>query len=58
MSRKEHIEIVLSGVNENVHRSLKNSSLYELLGKEYICSDIRQAVARSEEIINNKNVRI
>lgn len=23
MSRKEHIDIVLSGVNENVHRNLK-----------------------------------
>ncbi len=56
MSRKEHIDIVLSGVNENVHRSLKNSSLYELLGKENICSDIHKAVARSKEIINNKNI--
>ena len=36
MSQKEKITIVLSGVNEKVHKTLEKSGFYELLGKQNI----------------------
>lgn len=54
MSRKEHIEIVLSGVNENVHKALENSGFYELIDPKDICSHINIALKRAEEIVNAK----
>ena len=40
MSQKEKITIVLSGVNEKVHKVLEKSGFYELLGEENICPNI------------------
>ena len=51
MSQKEGIHIILSGVNEKVHRALEKSGFYELLGKENICSNINEAVAKAQEEI-------
>lgn len=44
MSQKENIHIILSGVNEKVHKVLEKSGFYELLGKENICSNINEAL--------------
>ena len=44
MSQKENIHIILSGVNEKVHKVLKKSGFYELLGEENICSNINEAL--------------
>lgn len=52
MSQKEKITIVLSGVNEKVHKTLKKSGFYELLGKQNICPNINVALDRAKEIIN------
>ena len=52
MSQKEKITIVLSGVNEKVHKTLENSGFYELLGKQNICPNINVALDRAKEIIN------
>ncbi len=51
MSRKEGIEIVLSGVNSNVRAVLERSGFNELIGKENICDHISTALKRSKEII-------
>lgn len=51
MSRKEGIEIVLSGVNSNVRAVLEGSGFNELIGKENICDHISTALKRSKEII-------
>jgi len=51
MSQKEGIQIVLSGVNPNVHEVLARSGFYELIGKEYICSHINIALAKAREIV-------
>ena len=51
MSQKEGIHIILSGVNEKVHRALEKSGFYELLGKENICSNINEAVEKAQEEI-------
>ena len=52
MSQKEKITIVLSGVNEKVHKTLETSGFYELLGKQNICPNINVALDRAKEIIN------
>ena len=52
MSQKEKITIVLSGVNEKVHKTLGKSGFYELLGKQNICPNINVALDRAKEIIN------
>lgn len=43
-SQAEGIKIVLSGVNENVHHTLENASIVNLVGQDYICSHISKAV--------------
>ena len=52
MSQKEKITIVLSGVNEKVHKTIEKSGFYELLGKQNICPNINVALDRAKEIIN------
>lgn len=52
MSQKENIHIILSGVNEKVHKVLEKSGFYELLGEENICSNINEALeVATREII-------
>ena len=51
MSQKEKITIVLSGVNEKVHRALQKSGFYELLGEENICPNINVALDRANELL-------
>ncbi|BEG99976.1 SulP family inorganic anion transporter [Bacteroides sedimenti] len=54
MSKKENIEVVLSGVNDRVHEVLEKSGFNDLLGKENICSHITLALARAQELIDKK----
>lgn len=51
MSQKEGITIVLSGVNEKVHRVLEKANFYALLGKENICPNINVALERAEILL-------
>ncbi|HBB08042.1 MAG TPA: sodium-independent anion transporter, partial [Bacteroides sp.] len=51
MSQREGIIIVLSGVNPRVHETLEKASFYELLGKDNICSNINEALAKAREIV-------
>jgi SulP family sulfate permease len=51
MSQKEHITIVLSGVNKQVNATLQKSGFYDLLGKENICPNINAALARAKELL-------
>ncbi len=53
-SKKENITVVLSGVNEKVHRVLERSGFYELIGQENICPNINVALDRANEIIKDK----
>ena len=55
MSRKENIQIVLSGVNEKVQKVLeKTGFLYTLIGEENICPNINIALERAKNILENK----
>ncbi|MEG1837857.1 MAG: sulfate permease [Bacteroidaceae bacterium] len=51
MSRKENIQIILSGVNPTVHEVLQKSGFYELIGKDNIQSNINEAIERAKEVV-------
>ena len=51
MSKKEGIQVVLSGVNPSVHTALEKAGFYDLVGKENICSHINIALERAKEIV-------
>ena len=53
MSKKEGIQIVLSGVREKVNEQLEHAGFYHLIGEENICSHINLALKRANEIIEN-----
>ena len=54
MSKKEGIQVVLSGVSEKVNAQLEHARFYDLLGKENICGHISKALKRAEEITKEK----
>lgn len=49
-SRKEKIQIILSGVKDNIRESLCRSEVPQIVGDENICSHIHLAVKRAWEI--------
>ena len=51
MSQKEKITVVLSGVNDKVHRVLERSGFYTLLGEENICPNINMALERAKALL-------
>ena len=51
MSKKENVQIVLSGVNPKVEAVLVKNGFIELLGRENICNHIDIALQRAKEII-------
>ena len=51
MSRKEGIQIVLSGVNPKVHAVLEHAGFYQLVGEANICPHINVALAKAREIV-------
>ena len=50
MSQAEGIQIVLSGVNENVQAVLHKAGFDTMLGEENICSHINEALERARQI--------
>lgn len=46
-SRREKIQVILSGVNGNVRAKVENSKIPDIIGKENICSNIHLAVDRA-----------
>jgi len=53
-AQKDKVQILLSGVNENVHAVLDKNGIVELLGTANVCSNINEALARAEEIVKVK----
>ena len=51
MSKKENIHIVLSGVNEKVHKVLEKAGFYDLLGEDNICPNINVALEKAKAIV-------
>lgn len=52
LSAKEKIQIILSGVNAQVHETLKKSGFATLIGEENICSNINEALQRAQNLTN------
>jgi SulP family sulfate permease len=50
-SAREKIQIVLSGVNDNVYGTLEKSGFANELGKEFICSNIDLALKKASELL-------
>ncbi len=50
LSQAEHIQMILSGVNERVHGVLTKSGFDKKIGAENICSNINEAVAKARAI--------
>lgn len=52
--RLEHrgAKLILSGVNEYVHKTLQTAGIEELVGKEYICRDIHRALDAANHYLN------
>ena len=53
MSKKENVQIVLSGVNPKVEAVLVKNGFIELLGRKNICNHIDIALARASEIVSS-----
>lgn len=51
MSHKDGTKIILSGVNDSVRAVLDKTSIPDLIGRENICSNIHEALKKSEELI-------
>jgi SulP family sulfate permease len=51
MSHKENITILLSGVNQNVKKSLETSKINQIIGDENVCSNINQAMQRANQLM-------
>lgn len=47
-SKKEKIQIILSGVKDSVRESIEKSDIPQIIGSENICSNIHLAVKRAE----------
>lgn len=53
-SQREGIRIILSGVNEQVHKTLEQAHFYDLLGEENICSHINIALDRARQLLSEQ----
>lgn len=54
-SRKEKIQVILSGVNDQVRSSLYKSNIPSIIGDGNICSDIHLALERARLLSARKN---
>ena len=49
-SKKEGRTVILSGVHDNVEKSLRKGGIVKLVGAENVCSDIHLALQRAQEL--------
>lgn len=57
-SKKEKIQVILSGVNNVVKEKIERSEIPNLIGENNICSDIHLAVKRAKEIEDATKLKI
>lgn len=53
LSSMEHIHMILSGVNLQVHKVLTKSGFAAKVGEENICSNINEALQKAGEVVAN-----
>ncbi|MCH5245290.1 MAG: sulfate permease [Muribaculaceae bacterium] len=56
-SHKAGIHVVLSGVNQNVHRDLQHAGIENLMTADHICDHISKAVETANRIVAERNVK-
>ncbi|MDR3142187.1 MAG: sulfate permease [Tannerellaceae bacterium] len=52
LSKAENIQLILSGVNDDVHNLLKKGGFDQKIGPDNICGNINIALERAEEILS------
>ncbi|MFI3323303.1 MAG: SulP family inorganic anion transporter [Rikenellaceae bacterium] len=50
-SEAERIQVVLSGVNDNVRHALLNANFDKIIPEEYICPNIKEALAKARNLM-------
>ena len=50
-SKSEGIDVVLSGVKDNVRTALDNAGITALVGQNHVCSHISQAVQMANQLV-------
>lgn len=55
-SKSEGIEVVLSGVNDNVRATLEHAGFETLIPADHICSHISQAVEMANAVVTRKEI--
>ncbi len=50
-SKKEGIQVVLSGVNINVRKTLQKAGFNNVITEEYICSNINEALKKAQTLV-------
>ena len=50
-SRKEGIDVILSGVNPKVHSTLVNAGIDKVIGEDHICDHITKAIDKARTMI-------
>lgn len=56
-SQKDGIHVVLSGVIETVHETLRHANIDTLVGEDHICDHITKAVLMANKIVNEANMK-
>jgi SulP family sulfate permease len=56
LSHQDNVQLVLSGVNDTIKVMLNKSGFAEKVGKENICSNINEALERTQEILKDKKI--
>lgn len=51
-SRKDDIQVILSGVNPSVHKVIENSKIPKMIGEENICEHISIALDKAKEYLS------
>ena len=49
--RRQHIEVILSGLNETVRNDLERSGVHEVLAPENMTGNISEALLRAKELV-------
>jgi len=57
-SKKDGIQVILSGVRPNVHAMIETSEIPAMIGEKNICDNINIAIARANDLINEMNKEI
>lgn len=51
LCKKNGVVVVFSGVNEQVHETLKKSGFYHIMNEENVCENINKALERADEFL-------